>query len=362
MNSLNKTIVIAEAGVNHNGSEQLAIELINVAKQCGADIVKFQTFKANNLVTKEAQQAEYQIENTGIAESQFTMLSRLELSFESHKRLIAHCNSVGIEFLSTAFDSESLIFLVNDLGLKTLKIPSGDLTNAPLVLEHALTGCDLIVSTGMATLAEVESALGVIAFGYLNQNANEPSVDAFSRAYVSQEGQTLLRDKVTLLHCTTEYPAPLKDINLNAMATMVASFKLPVGYSDHSAGINVPIAAVAIGAKIIEKHFTLDKNMDGPDHKASLEPAELDAMVKGIREVELVLGDGIKGPRPSEVKNKAVARKSIIASKDISAGELFTDENITIKRPGIGTSPYRYWDLLKKQSRQNYSEGEVIIE
>ena len=362
MSSVNKTIVITEAGVNHNGSEQLAIELIDVAKRSGADIVKFQTFKANNLVTKEAQQAEYQIENTGVAESQFSMLSRLELSFETHKRLIAHCNSVGIEFLSTAFDSESLRFLVNDLGLKTLKIPSGDLTNAPLVLEHALTGCDLIVSTGMATLAEVESALGVIAFGYLNENVSSPSEDAFSSAYFSEEGQRLLRDKVTLLHCTTEYPAPLEDINLNAMTTMADSFKLPVGYSDHSAGINVPIAAVAMGAEIIEKHFTLDKDMEGPDHRASLEPAELEAMVKGIREVELVLGDGIKGPRPSEVKNKAVARKSIVAAKNISAGELFTDQNITIKRPGSGTSPYQYWSLLQQKSKQDYSEGEVIID
>ncbi len=250
------TLIIAEAGVNHNGSEKLALELVDAAYNAGVDIVKFQTFKAKKLVTVTAKQADYQIENTQKEESQLAMLSRLELSYEFHHDLVSYCNKLGIEFLSTAFDFESLDFLVNELGLKTLKIPSGELTNAPLVLQHAQTGADLIVSTGMATLAEVESALGVIAFGYLAKNDIAPSLDAFQAAYFSAEGQALLKTKVTLLHCTTEYPAPMKDINLKAMDTLAAAFKLEVGYSDHSAGISVPIAAVARGARIIEKHFT----------------------------------------------------------------------------------------------------------
>jgi N-acetylneuraminate synthase len=355
------TLIIAEAGVNHNGSEKLAFELVDAAYKAGVDIVKFQTFKAKNIVTATAKQADYQIENTKKVESQLAMLSRLELNYEFHHELVEYCNKLGIEFLSTAFDSESLDFLVNDLGLKRLKIPSGELTNAPLVLQHAKTGADLIVSTGMATLAEVESALGVIAFGYLSPEGIEPSIDAFQQAYFSEQGQALLKEKVTLLHCTTEYPAPLKDINLKAMDTLAAAFKLKVGYSDHSAGILVPIVAVARGAKIIEKHFTLDKNMEGPDHKASLEPDELLAMVEGIRDVELVIGDGIKGPRPSEIKNKAIARKSLVAAKSIVIGELFSENNVTIKRPGNGASPYQYWELINTKSEKPYQEGEVIF-
>lgn len=355
------TLIIAEAGVNHNGSEKLAFELVDAAYKAGVDIVKFQTFKAKNLVTAKAKQADYQIENTKKVESQLAMLSRLELSYEFHHALVKYCNQLGIEFLSTAFDSESLDFLINDLGLKRLKIPSGELTNAPLVLQHALTGADLIVSTGMATLAEVESALGVIAFGYLAQDDVLPSFDAFQAAYFSEEGQALLKAKVTILHCTTEYPAPMKDINLKAMDTLADAFKLPIGYSDHSAGIIVPIAAVARGATIIEKHFTLDKNMEGPDHKASLDPNELINMVEGIRDIELAIGDGVKGPRPSEIKNKAIARKSLVAIKNIAKGELFNKENLGIKRPGNGLSPYQYWSLLNTASSVSYQEGEVIL-
>lgn len=355
------TLIIAEAGVNHNGSEKLAFELVDAAYKAGVDIVKFQTFKAKKLVTATAKQADYQIQNTQKVESQLDMLSRLELRYEFHHELVKYCNKLGIEFLSTAFDSESLDFLVNDLGLKRLKIPSGELTNAPLVLQHAQTGADLIVSTGMATLAEVESALGVIAFGYLAQDDVEPSFDAFLAAYFSEQGQALLKRKVTILHCTTEYPAPMKDINLRAMDTLAEAFKLAVGYSDHSAGICIPIAAVARGATIIEKHFTLDKNMEGPDHKASLEPTELADMVTAIRNVELAMGDGVKGPRPSEIKNKAIARKSLVAAKDIAVGELFSSENLEIKRPGNGISPYRYWELLNTQSMAAYQEGDLIL-
>lgn len=356
------TLIIAEAGVNHNGSEKLALKLVDAAHKAGADIVKFQTFKASKLVTATAEQADYQITNTQKKESQLAMLSRLELSFEFHLELVDYCNKLGIEFLSTAFDSESLKFLVNDLKLKKLKIPSGDLTNAPLVLEHAQTGCDLIVSTGMATLAEIETALAVIAFGYVATESEKPSIQAFENAYYSELGQKNLKEKVTILHCTTEYPAPLQDINLKAMDTIANAFKLPVGYSDHSAGITIPIAAVAREAKIIEKHFTLDQNMEGPDHKASLEPTQLKAMIEGIRNVELALGDGLKGPRPSEVKNKSVARKSLVADKVIKKGDIFSEENMTTKRPGSGQNPIGYWTLLDSESKNNYQIGELINE
>lgn len=356
------TLIIAEAGVNHNGDEKLAFELVDAAHKAGADIVKFQTFKAKNLVTEDAEQADYQITNTGKKESQLSMLSRLELSWEAHHKLLAYCKKLGIEFLSTAFDHESLDFLVKDLGLTRLKLPSGELTNAPLVLQHARTGCDIIVSTGMATLAEIEMALGVIAFGYTTDDNAIPSVDAFQFAYASSEGQRALKDKVTILHCTTEYPAPLDEINLRVLDTLQHAFSLPVGYSDHSEGIIIPIAAVARGAKVIEKHFTLDKTMDGPDHKASLEPDELKNMVDAIRQVELALGSTLKSPTASEIKNKNIARKSIIAATNIKAGEKITEQNIIIKRPGGGMSPYRYWDVVGKNANKDYSSGEYIIE
>ncbi|EHA1124980.1 N-acetylneuraminate synthase [Vibrio navarrensis] len=356
------TLIIAEAGVNHNGDEALAFQLVDAAHQAGADIVKFQTFKAKNLVTEQAKQADYQVANTQKQESQLAMLSRLELSYAAHHQLVKHCQSLGIEFLSTAFDSESLDFLVNDLGLKRLKLPSGELTNAPLVLEHARTGCDLIVSTGMATLAEIEMALGVIAFGYTAADNAEPSVLAFQQAYASEAGQKALKEKVTILHCTTEYPAPMAEINLRAMDTLGKAFDLPAGYSDHSEGITIPIAAVARGAVLIEKHFTLDKNMEGPDHKASLEPDELTAMVKAIRQVEVALGTAVKSPTVSEVKNKAVARKSLVASQVIRAGESFSADKLTIKRPGSGMSPYQYWDMLERTASRDYQVGDLILE
>lgn len=352
--------IIAEAGVNHNGSKELAFQLVDAAHAAGVDIVKFQTFKAKNLVTKTAQQADYQIQNTGVTESQFDMLSRLELDYDTHKSLVAYCKALGIEFLSTAFDKESLDFLVNDLKLTTLKIPSGELTNAPFVLEHARTGCDLIVSTGMANLAEIEAALAVIAFGLVAENGQPPSQQAFEEAYNSDVGQKALKQKVTILHCTTEYPAPINEINLNAMSTLRNAFHLTTGYSDHSAGITIPIAATALGAQLIEKHFTLDKSMPGPDHKASLEPEELTDMVQAIRDVEMALGNGIKGPQPSEIKNKSVARKSLVAAQPIKAGDTYTEKNLTIKRPGNGISPNLYWSLLGKAANRNYLEGDLI--
>lgn len=352
--------IIAEAGVNHNGSKELAFQLIDAAHSAGVDIVKFQTFKAKNLVTRSAQQADYQKQNTGVTESQYEMLNRLELDYETHKSLVQYCNELGIEFLSTAFDKESLDFLVQDLKLKTLKIPSGELTNAPFVLEHARTGCDLIVSTGMANLAEIEATLGVIAFGFVSEDNTKPSPQAFEEAYNSEQGQKALKEKVTILHCTTEYPAPVNEINLNAMTTLKDAFHLTTGYSDHSAGITIPIAASALGAQLIEKHFTLDKTMPGPDHKASLEPNELKNMVQAIRDIELALGNGVKGPQPSEIKNKPIARKSLVAAKGIKSGDLFTESNLTIKRPGNGMSPALYWSLLGSSATQDYEEGDLI--
>lgn len=356
------TLIIAEAGVNHNGDETLAFQLVDAAYKAGADIVKFQTFKAKNLVTEQAQQADYQVTNTQKEESQLAMLSRLELSYQAHHQLVKYCERLGIEFLSTAFDSESLDFLVNDLGLTRLKIPSGELTNAPLVLEHARAGCNLIVSTGMATMAEIELALGVIAFGFIAATDATPSVLAFQEAYASKKGQQALQEKVTILHCTTEYPAPIQEINLRAMSTLGSTFDLPAGYSDHSEGITVPIAAVARGAKLIEKHFTLDNNMEGPDHKASLEPDELAMMVSEIRKVEMALGSPVKSPTVSEIKNKSVVRKSLVARLSIKQGEAFSPENVTIKRPGNGMSPYKFWEILERNAKRDYQAGDLIIE
>lgn len=359
---MKRTYIIAEAGVNHNGDEKLAFKLIDVAHAAGADVIKFQTFKAKKLVTDDAAQCDYQIANTGKVESQLAMLGRLELSCAAHHRLVAYCNELGIGFLSTAFDFDSLAFLVNDLKLQTLKIASGEMTNAPLVLEHARTGCNLIVSTGMATLAEIEAVLGVIAFGYTMPDCVKPSMELFQQAYFSDAGKQALKKKVTLLHCTTEYPAPMADINLLAMDTMMSAFRLPVGYSDHSEGILVPIAAVARGAIVIEKHFTLDKNMQGPDHKASLNPDELTNMCAAIRSIEQALGDGIKGPRPAELRNKTIARKSLVAATSIQVGEFFTAKNVEIKRPGHGASPYNYWELLAKVATRDYQLGEIIYD
>lgn len=356
------TLIIAEAGVNHNGDEKLAMRLIEVAAEAGADIVKFQTFQANKLATESAQQATYQKENTGQFESQHSMLSRLELSFEAHQRLLEKCESLGIEFLSTAFDSESLAFLVDVIGVSRLKIPSGELTNLPFVLEHAKAGLDIIVSTGMANLSEIESALAVIAFGYTCDSPDvPPSQAAFEQAYASKAGQKALRDKVTVLHCTTEYPAPPEEINLRAITTLRDAFGLKAGYSDHSQGYTVSIAAVAIGACLIEKHFTLDRTMEGPDHRASLEPDELAEFVAGIRVVERAMGDGTKRPTPLEMPNKNVARKSLVALEPIRKGEVFSDTNLGVKRPGSGLSPALFWSYLGQKATSHYDEGDLIV-
>jgi N-acetylneuraminate synthase len=355
------TLIIAEAGVNHNGSEELALKLVDAAVDAGVDIIKFQTFKADELVTLEAKQADYQIKNTDKEQSQWSMLKELELSFDSHLKIKAYCESQNIEYLSTAFDSLSLKFLTESMSLKRLKISSGELTNTPFILEHAITGCDVILSTGMATLDEIEFALAVLAYGFLNKDKElTPKNDDFIQAYQSKKGQNLLKQKVTLLHCTTEYPAPFDQVNLKAMELMADTFCLPIGYSDHTSGISVSLAAVAREACVIEKHFTLNKNMSGPDHKASIEPDELKALVKGIREIEVSLGEAIKTTSACEMKNIAVARKSIVAQKKIYKGECFTTDNLAIKRPGTGLSPNQYYELIGSKAVDNFEIGELI--
>ena len=350
--------VIAEAGVNHNGSLDRALGLVDAAAAAGADVVKFQTFRAASLASREAPKAAYQKRSTGQDESQLEMLQRLELGEAEHGRLIEACGARGIEFLSTPFDLDSLGLLAGRLDLPRLKIGSGEVTNFPLLLAAAQTGKAVILSTGMSTLAEVEGALGVLAFGYLRRE--HPSLEAFADAYAGPAGRARLAEKVTLLHCTTEYPAPDGDMNLRAMDTLRDAFGLPVGLSDHSLGTAIPIAAVGRGAVMVEKHFTLDRNLPGPDHKASLEPDELSEMVRAIRRVEAALGDGIKAPTPAERENIVIARKSLVAARRIEAGEAFTSENLTVKRPGNGMSPLRYWELLGRRATRSYAADEVI--
>jgi N-acetylneuraminate synthase len=357
--NMKKTYIIAEAGVNHNGSLEMAKQLIDVAADAGADAVKFQTFKAEKIVSRTAPKAEYQTKTTGASETQFDMIKKLELDEEDHGLLIDYCHERNIHFLSTPFDIESVQILTNRFNLPRIKISSGEITNAPLLLETARSGKPVILSTGMSTLGEVETALGVLAFGY-SRSDEFPSLAAFQQAFCSEEGQQALREKVVLLHCTTEYPAPFQDVNLRAMDTLTAAFGLPVGFSDHTQGIAVPIAAVARGAVVIEKHFTLDRNLPGPDHKASLEPNELKAMVQSIRQVEEALGNPIKSPAPSELKNISVARKSLVVARAIRRGERFTEENLTVKRPGDGISPLQYWEWLGRIADKDYEADEMV--
>ena len=359
MNLENRVYIIAEAGVNHNGSLELAKHLVDVALESGADAIKFQTFKAEKVVSQSAPKAEYQTQVTDVSESQLEMIKRLELSEHNHKILIDYCNERNIQFLSTPFDLESVDFLSCILNLPKLKLPSGEITNSPLLLKAAQTFKPIILSTGMSTLGEVETALGVIAFGYTQTN-ELPSIASFQSAYRSELGQQALKAKVTLLHCVTEYPTPFHEVNLKAMDTLKAAFGLTVGFSDHTLGITIPIAAVARGAMVIEKHFTLDRNLPGPDHQASLEPDELKAMVQAIRQVELAMGSGIKASAPSELKNQSVARKSLVASDNINIGSIFTNENLTTKRPGTGISPMYYWEYLGKKSTKYYKQDEMI--
>ena len=330
-----KTLIIAEAGVNHNGDMAMARHLIAAAKSAGADIVKFQTFKTDNLVTKSADKAEYQKSMTGASENQYDMIRKLEISQADHEMLIDECQRQGIRFFSTAFDAESFDMLVS-MGLDQVKIPSGELTNLPLLRYMTRLGIPVMLSTGMATLGEIEAAIEEIEL------SGTP------------------RDLITVLHCTTEYPAPMEDVNLRAMVSMKAALGVEVGYSDHTPGIEIPIAAVALGARVIEKHFTLDRTLPGPDHKASLEPHELKAMVDAIRNVEVALGDGIKRPSPSELKNKPIARKSLVAIKNIRAGDPFSAENIGAKRPGVGITPMRWDEVIGRPAPRDFAIDELI--
>lgn len=352
--------VIAEAGVNHNGDLGMARALVDTAANARADAIKFQTFKADAVASPTAHKAVYQTQTTDAADSHIDILRKLELPREWHHELKRRAQEQGLVFMSTAFDADSLDFLVRDVGIDRIKIPSGELTNGPLLLAAARTGLPAILSTGMANMVEIEQALGVLAFGYLGMGT--PGARAFENVFASDEGKRVLTDKVSLLHCTTEYPAPFADIDLNAMDTLGDGFGLPVGLSDHSAGITVPIAAVALGAQIIEKHFTMDVTLPGPDHRASLEPAELTKMVTSIRETEAALGQGNKEPKPSERANMAVARRSLVALRPIAAGEMYNDENLGVLRPGDGISPMRYWDILGTCASRSMEPGEAVEE
>jgi len=332
---INKTLIIAEAGVNHNGDINLAKQLVDAAVEAGADLVKFQTFNANRLVTRNAKKADYQNQTTDGQESQYEMLRQLELSTEMHDELISYCAIRDIGFFSTGFDIESIDLLMS-LGQDCIKIPSGEITNLPYLRHIGGLGKAVIFSTGMATLGEIEAAIEVL------------------------EQAGTLRSKITVLHCTTEYPTPMAEVNLSAMQNIHSAFGVSVGYSDHTSGIEVAIAAVALGASVIEKHFTLDRNLPGPDHKASLEPKELKAMVAAIRNIEVALGDGLKRITPSETKNKPIARKSLVAMQDIIKGEVFTEKNLTTKRPGTGISPMRWDEVIGRKAHRNFSEDELI--
>lgn len=332
---INRTIVIAEAGVNHNGDIELAKRLIDVAADANADFVKFQTFTADSIVTHAAKKADYQAQTMNSDESQHEMLRRLELTAEMHKELIAHCATRDIKFFSTAFDIKSVNLLVG-LGQTHFKIPSGEITNFPYLRHIGQLGKSVILSTGMATLGEIEAAIDVL------EQAGTPRLN------------------ITVLHCTTEYPTPMAEVNLHAMQSIHHSFGVKVGYSDHTLGIEVAIAAVAMGASVIEKHFTLDCNLPGPDHKASLEPEGLKAMVTAIRNIEIALGDGIKRLTPSEARNKATMRKSLVTSQTIKAGEIFSAKNITTKRPGTGISPMRWDEVIGRTALRDFAEDELI--
>ena len=330
------TLIIAEAGVNHNGDLALARQLVRVAADAGADLVKFQTFVADRITSADAPKAEYQKAATGTAESQQEMIRRLELSRADHEALIDECRDAGIGFFSTGFDPESIDLLV-ELGIDRIKVPSGEITNLPLLRHIAAKGLPVILSTGMADLAEIEAAIAVLEQG------------------------GIARSDLTVLHCNTQYPTPMEDVNLTAMARIGEAFGIGYGYSDHTLGIEVPIAAVALGATVIEKHFTLDRTMPGPDHQASLEPGELAAMVAAIRNIERAMaGDGIKRPSPSECGNRAIARRSLVAARPISAGEQFGPDNLAAKRPGTGLSPMLWDVVIGRPAPRDFAADELI--
>lgn len=351
--------VIAEAGVNHNGQLALGLDLVDAAAEAGADAVKFQTFSAKRLATADAGMAEYQRRNLGKSEPQIDMLRRLELAPEAHVALIERCRQRNIAFLSSPFDMESLVFLIEQLDLPTIKIPSGEITNGPLLLEIGHRGRHAILSTGMADEAEIAAALDLLAWGYLGRGTPTEAT-AVSGCRNSPAARPLLEQHVVLLQCTTEYPAPYETINLRAIETLRESFRLPVGLSDHSEGIAVPLAATALGAVMIEKHLTMDRSLPGPDHMASIEPGDFARMVAGIRAVERSLGDGVKQPGDAELANRAIARKSLVAARPIHAGAVIGADDLAAMRPGTGLSPMRFWQLVGSVAGRDYGAGELI--
>ena len=354
-----QVFIIAEAGVNHTGSLSRALEMVDVAATAGVDAIKFQTFIPEALASRSAPKAEYQQRNTTGQESQLEMLKQLSLTNKDHHTLLEHCKKKGIQFLSSPFDLASADFLLYDLNLPLIKLGSGEITNGPLLHHIAKSGRGLILSTGMSNLKEIKQALAVLAFGYLEPDI-EPDISRFTTTLQSKAGKQILRDKVSLLHCTTEYPCPAKEVNLRAMNLLHDHFGLTVGYSDHTEGLTASLAAVARDAKIIEKHFTLDRNLPGPDHKSSLEPQELGELVHSIRIVESTLGKADKKATPSEIKNAKVARKSLVAACPIQKGNLYSRENLTCKRPASGHSPMEYWRLLGQPANRDYAEDEPI--
>ncbi len=352
--------IIAEAGVNHNGELEKAFALVDVAADAGADCVKFQTYKAEGLSSRHAAMAGYQKKNTGADEAQLDMLRRLELSYDDAAKVKAHCEKRGIVFLSTPFEIPSFTFLHEKLGLKTVKIGSGDMTNAPLLFEAARNGCRVILSTGMATMDEVRIALDILAHGYIRKTQPRGLAD-FAGFSVDAGARAVLADKVYLLHCTTEYPTPFEHINLRAMETLRAQTPCRVGFSDHSVGIEACVAAVAMGARVLEKHFTLDKNLPGPDHKASLDPVELRALVSAVRNVSKSLGSAEKSPNAAEIKNVPIARKSVLTLRAVQKGEVLDETSLGTKRPESGLKPWLYWDVLGRKAARDLESETMIV-
>lgn len=354
----NRIYIIAEAGVNHNGDRQRAFDLVDAAAQSGADAVKFQTFNAKRLAAATAPKAAYQQQTTEASESQLAMLQALEMPLEWHESLQEHAHQRGIEFLSTAFDTQSLAFL-ETLNLPFYKVPSGELTNGPLLWAFARTGKPLVMSTGMATLSEVEQGLAIVSHALMN-NQPPSSLEEVWQYWSRPGARDTLNDHVSLLHCTSQYPTPMYEVNLKAMDTLSTVFHLPVGYSDHTQGTLVSVAAVARGAMIIEKHFTLDRHLPGPDHKASLEPDELARMVAEIRQISSALGDGHKAPQPSEWDTRVAARQNLVAAAPIKKGDVFSSENMTTARAGQGELAILFWDYIGKQAVRDYQPGEAL--
>lgn len=356
------TYIIAEIGVNHNGSLSQAFELIEAAANSGADAAKIQIFRAGSIATKGVDVAEYQKSAGRSRQTQYEMLENLELTYDEIQQLHDKSVKIGIDFLATPFDEESLNFLTNVLEIKNIKISSSEITNAPFLLEISRVAEQILLSTGMCDMSDIENALSVLSFGFMNDEETDPSIDEFKKAFRSYEAREVLKEKVSLLHCSTSYPTPTEDANLRAITTLRAAFGLDVGYSDHTMGIHIAPAAVVLGARIVEKHLTLDRDQIGPDHKCSLDPKEFKTFVSAIRDIEGAMGNGVKVASPLEWENASVVRKSIVAGRSIARGEPFTRENLAVKRSGGGMSPFMYWSLIGKTAEKSYEYDELIAQ